>query len=99
MAWENRRQRRYYYRKIREKGKVRSVYIGAGYIAYQYARMTERKARNRKADLQARRNLERNLQDIETIMSENEQHLNKSTAAILTAAGYHYQKNEWRKKQ
>ena len=25
MAWENRRQRRYYYRKIREKGKVRDA--------------------------------------------------------------------------
>jgi hypothetical protein len=92
IAWETRRGQRYYYQKIREGRKVRSVYIGKGPLAevlgdfgraLQAQRMEERQERLALIALDAKERAE---------WQETRQLL----AAIYEAAGYRYHRGEWR---
>lgn len=51
MGWEVRRRKRYYYRKVRINGRVRSIYCGSGIRgeieAQQDARKQDERARQR----------------------------------------------------
>jgi hypothetical protein len=99
MGWEQRRGRSYYYRKVREGGRVRSKYVGSGIVAQICAGDDNDKrqdqAAKRAADQatrQAEAEIDRQLAGVELAIAA-------MTHATLLAAGYHQHKGQWRKKR
>jgi len=99
MGWEQRRGRSYYYRKVREGGRVRSEYVGSGIVAQICAGHDEDKRRDRQArqaadhaTRQAEAVIDRQLRDAESALVA-------ITRATLLSAGYHMHKGQWRKKR
>ena len=99
MGWEQRGNRTYYYRKKREGGRVRSLYIGSGDFAQISA---ETDAANRQEQEQIRAN-DRRIRDAEAAidrqLKDTETALFSTVDAALLAAGYHKHKGQWRKKR
>ena len=102
MPWKQRGNNRYYYRSVREGGRVRSEYIGAGKLAplvaeldqldrerRQQERWEAQRARNAFAELAA-------TPDAIILLLEQAQ---RAVAAALVEAGYHQHKRQWRKKR
>lgn len=99
MGWEQRRGRSYYYRKVREGGRIRSQYMGSGTVAQLSAELDgcERQEREQKRCEQRKmrdeeRQIDRQLTDAETKITT-------ITNATLRAAGYHQHKGQWRKRR
>lgn len=95
MAWENRHGRLFYYRKVREGKRVRSIYMGKGENAYLCSEMVEEKYHRdqRRRVIRASENaLERQL----TALNAEIATITKET---LTTAGFHQHKGIWRKKR
>ena len=99
MGWEQRHGRSYYYRKVREGGRVRSEYVGSGIVAQICAGDDEDKRRDRAAkraaDLATRQGeaeIDRQLADVGSALAV-------MTDATLYAAGFHKHKGQWRKKR
>lgn len=100
MGWETRSGRKYYYRKVREGGKVRSVYVGSDPAQAWYAESQLRARRKRDVQTlsrwlapQARRNLDQFDREV-TLACEM---ICRVTEAALQEAGYHQHKGEWRR--
>lgn len=99
MGWEQRRGRSYYYRKVREGGRVRSEYMGGGTYAQRCAEIDgsdrqERAAKRavERATRQAEATVDRQLADAESALSA-------MTHAALVAAGCHQHKGQWRRRR
>ena len=99
MSWEQRRGRSYFYRKVREGGRVRSKYIGRGIVAQICAADDEDKRRDRLAKGAADRATRYAEAEIDRHVAEVELALAGMTYATLSAAGYHEHKGQWRKKR
>ena len=97
MGLESRGRRFYYYRKVWDRGRVKSEYVGSGLLALLAARMEqedreEREAR--KASEQAQWDEQR--EQIDALDSRIDAHvvaLEKAVTASLEAAGFHRQRN------
>jgi hypothetical protein len=99
MGWEQRRGRFYYYWKVRQGGRVRSVYFGGGIIANLCAELDcsgrlERHVKS--ADERAGRHAEA---EIDRQLNQCEVTLVAQIHAALVTAGYHSHKGQWRKKR
>ena len=99
MGWEQRCGRSYYYRKVREGGRVRSKYVGSGIVAQICAGDDNDKRRDQAAKRatdyatrQAEAEIDRQLADVESVLAT-------MTHAMLSVAGYHKHKGQWRKKR
>jgi hypothetical protein len=98
MAWEERKGRRYYYRKVRKGGRVFSVYEGGigGTLAEQgdaQAKQTrKRETRTLRAEL-ARQDA------IDAKIDEAWRDAEQVAREALEAAGYHRHKRQWRLKR
>ncbi len=96
MAWETRRGRQYYYRKVREGRRVRSIYVGADehacFIAELDARCKQSCTEEHADARRARESLEVADTQIESILSI----IGTLTEGMLLAAGFHTHKREWR---
>jgi hypothetical protein len=97
MAWETRRGRKYYYRKVREGNRVRSIYVGADENACLVAEV-DAKCRQSYTDEHAAARRVREFHDqvddqINQILSITE----ILTEGALMAAGFHTRKREWRR--
>lgn len=99
MAWEIRRGRKYYYRKVREGRQVRSIYVGASENASHFAELDaqinqssadERATTRRMQEFydEAGAQVERLASIVETLME-----------GVLLAAGFHTHKREWRRER
>ena len=99
MAWETRGSSRYYYRKARDGGRVRSEYIGAGLVAEV---LSEADALSRH-DAEQQRQAWRAEVDAErrtaAALAEVDQMVQGMTAAVLIAAGYHTHRRQWRRQR
>ena len=95
MGWEQRRGKRYYYRKRREGGRVVSEYFGAGLRAEQVAARDEQ-ARRQRAEERARLTEHK---QAEKVLDEYQTLAEALTRATLIGEGYHTHKGEWRKKR
>ncbi len=100
MGWETRNGRKYYYRKVREGGKVRSVYIGSDQAAAWQAESQLRARRKRDVRVlsrwlvpQARLALDQFDREV-TLACEM---IHRVTEVVLRDAGYHWHKGEWRR--
>ena len=99
MGWETRGNGRYYYRKVRDGGRVRSEYIGAGLAAEMLAEVDEfdRQRRQledegRRAEVDAERHTAATLAEVDRMVQD-------LTAAALIAAGYHAHRRQWRRQR
>ena len=95
MAWERRRNKRYYYRKTRQGDKVVSEYVGAGELAQAAADLDA-------ALQQVRRLKQRQWEShsaLDAQVDEVCELIRALTHAALLTAGYHTNKGRWRKKR
>ena len=97
MGWETRRNGTYYYRKVRDGGRVRSEYVGAGPVAEALAGLdahdrdvTESDRATWAATVQAERRRAEALAEAELVARA-------MTTAVLIAAGYHTHRRQWRR--
>jgi len=99
VTWETRGNGRYYYRKVRDGGRVKSEYIGAGIVAEAYARLDEIDRHERqRAAAEWRTTVERERQSIAALAQVDEL-VKSAVAAVLIANGYHTHKRQWRRKR
>ena len=99
MAWETRGSSRYYYRKVRGGGRVRSEYIGAGLVAEVLAEadaLGRHDAERQRQTWQAEVNAERRTA---AALAEVDEMVQAMTAAVLIAAGYHTHRRQWRRQR
>ena len=99
MGWEQRNGRSYYYRKVREGGRVRSEYNGSGMLAQICAADDEAKRREQAAERAADHATRQAEAEIDRQLADAESALAALTDATLFAAGYHKHKGQWRKKR
>ena len=99
MSWEQRRGRSYYYRKVREGGRVRSKYVGNGIVAQICARDDDAKRRDRATQRAADRAVRHAEAQVDRQLAGVESAIAAMTHATLFAAGYHQHKGQWRKRR
>jgi hypothetical protein len=100
MAWERRKNRRYYYRSIRDGPQVKRLYFGAGAAGQRAA--WEDICRRLEQDYQAwqRHQEEENVQDAAAPLDALIEATDLLARASLLAAGYHqHNHGEWRLKK
>ena len=96
MAWERRGSKSYYYRSVRENGRVRKVYVGTGLVARQAAAVDQERVladrrRREKTDI-----LRDAILAIDVVASRGHEEFIKRANRFLEAAGYHYHRGSWR---
>jgi hypothetical protein len=99
MAWEQRRGQFYYYRKVREGGRVRSKYVGSGIVAHICAGDDDDKRRDRAAKRAADHATRLGEAGIDRQLAGVESAIAVMTHATLVAAGYRQHKGQWRKRR
>lgn len=104
MAYEWRKNRLYYYKKVRKNGHVRSEYGGpASSPITQCAAQLDQIARNRRAlarlDAHDERETWAALAAPPPALLALEQAARQAVADALHAAGYHQHKRQWRKRR
>ena len=99
MAWEERSGRRYYYRKERVGGRVRSVYVGGGETAGLLAQL-DAMDRERREEVRALARMERERwQEEEAELDALAGMMDTVAAGLLLTAGCHTHKRQWRLKR
>lgn len=99
MGWENRNGKSYYYRKERDGGKVRSVYVGSGKTASLIAQLEAIQSDGREGKrILARMERER-VQEEDAELDALGDIIHELAAATLIAHGYHQHKREWRRRR
>ena len=99
MGWETRGNGRYYYRKVRDGGRVRSEYIGAGLAAEMLAEVDEFDRQRRQLEDEARRAEVDAERHTAATLAEVDRMVQDLTAAALIAAGYHAHRRQWRRQR
>src|SRR5450432_3066636 len=98
MSWESRKRGRFYYRAVKQGGKVEKTYIGAG-AAGQAAAALVAEAKQRRADQAAALEAEKaRLATPVRAMAELDRACSLAIEASLTAAGYHKFDYKWRRR-
>ncbi len=99
MAWEDRNGRRYYYRKRRVGGKVRSEYIGSGPLAEAIAAMDEQERRERERHRQEERQEQEAIEELLAEVGGVQEIIRALTRAMLLVEGCHTHHGTWRRKR
>ena len=95
MAWENRHGRLFYYRKVRQGKRVRSIYMGNGAAAEQCSEKVLEKHRRQQQERVSRESdnaIERQIDALDAKVMA-------ITTNTLITAGFHQHKGTWRKKR
>src|SRR5690242_2825729 len=100
MAWKQINGRRYYYRSIREGGRVRSEYVGSGEVAELTAQVDEINRGDRLADREARKEERKQADEQERYIAEWFDQVEDLASAAMQAAGFHrHHRGEWRRRR
>ena len=99
MGWETRGNGRYYYRKTRRGGRVRSEYLGAGLVAELRAEADDLSRQRRQLEDEARRAEVDAERRTAATLAEVDRMVQDLTAAALIAAGYHAHRRQWRRQR
>jgi hypothetical protein len=98
MGWERReRGGSYFYRKEREGGRVRSIYVGKGELAGLIAQLENGRRTEREMQAAHERNLRAIDERVDASLDELSEMAETLTAAVLLASGYHTHKRQWRR--
>jgi hypothetical protein len=97
MAWEQRRNRRYYYRKRREGKRVVSEYVGASDFAKLGEAIDAEARAERESQRQAQRQERQQAEAGERELKRLADLADDLTRAVLIASGYHTHRRQWRK--
>jgi len=95
VAWEQRGNRRYYYRKRRDGDRVISEYVGAGELAETAAAIDALEREIRRAERQRRAQL----RALDAQIAQVCDLIRALTDAVLLINDYHTHKGQWRKKR
>lgn len=99
MGWEQRGTKSYYYRKVREGSRVKSIYVGRGEVADMIAKFESSSADLEKL-LRAEREMETFESDrIEAALDRSVELTQLFTQAVLLTAGFHTHHRQWRRKR
>lgn len=96
MGWETRKGGRYYYRKVWKGGRCRSKYVGSGESAELVAQLDAIERERRASTYQVEPDP---LADFDRQYLALEAQIRGHVAEVLTAAGFHQHKREWRKRR
>ncbi len=99
MGFEQRGGRSYYYRKVREGGRIRSIYVGGGLIGHLSAEEDNEERRERAAKRAAHLAARHVETEIDRQLAGAESALLALTHVTLFSVGYHQHKGQWRKKR
>ena len=99
MGWETRGNGSYYYRKVRDGGRVRSEYLGAGLVAELLADADDLSRQRRQLEDEARRAEVDAERRTAATLAEVDRMVQTMTAAALIAAGYHTHRRQWRRQR
>jgi hypothetical protein len=99
MAWEQRGNHSYYYRKERNGSRVKSTYVGRGDMAHMIAGFESNSAELEKL-LRAKKSIEdQELDRIEAAIDRAVELVQLFTEASLLTAGFHTHRRQWRRKR
>jgi len=99
MAWENRGNNRYYYRKRRIGRRVVSEYIGAGLLAEMQAEQDVQGRERLLEEQRIRCVMRKQAERIDGDLNQAEQLTRALVRASLLLAGYHPHSRTWRKRR
>ena len=99
MAWERRGGRQYYYRTVRENGRVGKVYVGTGPLARRAAHEDERRQREKDRRRARRQSLLARLLEAEALADTEREAFTRRAEQMLDEAGYHYHRGSWRRRR
>jgi hypothetical protein len=99
MGWEDRNGKSYYYRKERESGSVRSVYVGGGETAQLIAQLDAMHGDEREGKRVLARAESERWREQEAELDALAGMVDAVTTGVLLAAGYHTHKRQWRLKR
>jgi hypothetical protein len=99
MGWETRSGKQYYYRKEREGGRVRSVYVGRGETARLIAQLEAMRSDEREGKHISTRMDREQLQEQDAEFDALSKIVDEVVAATLIAQGFHQHKRQWRRKR
>jgi len=98
MAWEKHGDREYFYRSVRQDGRVKKIYYGAGPHAKFAASADALRRAERQAEDEKRRSQKEQLETALALSQEFDRLCDLLTNAALLAAGYHRpSRHFWRK--
>jgi hypothetical protein len=97
MAWEKRGGRTYFYRSVREGGRVKKLYYGTGEVGKLAAEVDARRRAGRKVEEDARKRRKDQLDTAIAMTHELARGCELLASAALLLAGYHRgQRHRWR---
>ncbi len=99
MGWETRGGNRYYYRKERDGGRVRSVYVGGGETARLIAQLDTMHSDEPEGKRILARTESERWRAQEAELDALADMVDAVTTGVLLAAGYHTHKRQWRLKR
>lgn len=99
MGWETRGNGRYYYRKVRDGGRVRSEYLGAGLLVEMLADIDDLDRQQRQLEDEAWRAEAEAERRTAAALAEVDRMVQTMTTAALIAAGYHTHRRQWRRRR
>lgn len=97
MAFETRGNGSYYYRKERENGRVRSVYVGNGETARLIAMLDAAYADERETKREVERAKRAEIEAHDAALDELSRLADAVAAGVLLVAGFHTHKRQWRR--
>lgn len=97
MAWEDRGNGRYYYRKRWRAGQVVTEYVGAGLVGQLAAHGDAQAQAKREAGRRQLQQLMARDRDIDQGLDQMGDMLRELTTGLLLVGGYHTHKGQWRK--
>ena len=99
MGWETRGNGRYYYRKVRDGGRVRSEDLGAGVVAEVLAEADDLDRQRRQLDTEEWQDVINAERRTVATLAEVDRMVQGMAAAVLIAAGYHTHRRQWRRQR
>jgi hypothetical protein len=100
MPWVQRKSKRYYYRSFRERGRVRTVYVGTGQVAESAAAADNARRAARAAQQTGLRTEQGRFGEVDGVVDHASQATDAVVRANLMFAGfYRHERGRWRKRR
>jgi hypothetical protein len=99
MGWKTINGRRYFYKSVREGGRVTTQYFGGGDPGRLISLMQSEDRAEREADRKQRQAEREEFDAEETAVAEWFERVQDAADAAMVAAGFHKHKGQWRRKR